>query len=187
MSASIRGRGTVLLATVGALMIAALAMAPQSQASTVYACVKKKSGTPRIVSKSTKCKKGEKKLSWGTQGPAGKNGGTGAAGAKGETGPAATSLWAVVEFNGTLVRGGTGAVSSTSIPIAPSHYIVTFNRDVTKCAYIATPAATSATTLPPVGFDSVAPVEGNPDGVFVKTETSAGAEQQESFDLAVFC
>jgi hypothetical protein len=187
MSASIKGRGTLVLAAVGAVMIAALAAAPQSQASTIYACVKTKNGTPRIVSKKTKCKKGEKKLSWGSQGSAGKNGAPGAAGAKGEAGPAATSLWAVVEFNGTLVRGGTGAVSSTSIVATPSHYIVTFNRDVTKCAYIATPAATSATTLPPVGFDSVAPAEGNPDGVFVKTETSGGTEQQESFDLAVFC
>jgi len=186
MAASIKRRATLVLATAGALMIAALAMAAQSQASTIYACVKK-GGAPRIVGKTTKCKKHEKKLSWGTQGPAGKNGTAGATGAKGETGPAATTLWAVVEFNGTLVRGGTGAVSSTSIAISPAHYIVTFNRDVTKCAYLATPAATSATTLPPVGFDSVAPAEGNPDGVFVKTETSGGAEQQESFDLAVFC
>jgi hypothetical protein len=187
MTASIKGRATVVLAAVGALMIAALAMAPQSQASTVYACVKTKSGTPRIVSKKAKCRKGEKKLSWGTQGPAGQNGAAGATGAKGETGAAATALWAVVEFNGTLVRGGSGAVSSTSIVATPSHYIVTFNRDVTKCAYIAAPASNVATTFPPIGFIGVAPAEGNPDGVFVKTETSGGAEQQESFDLAVFC
>jgi hypothetical protein len=189
MTASVKGRGTAVLAITGALVIAALAMAAQSQASTIYACVKK-SGSPRIISKKVKCHKGEKRLSWSSQGPAGKNGAagaTGGTGAKGETGPAATTLWAVVEFNGTLVRGGTGAVSSTSIAISPAHYIVTFNRDVTKCAYVATPAATAATTLPPVGFDSVAPAEGNPDGVFVKTETSGGAEQQESFDLAVFC
>jgi hypothetical protein len=186
MAASTKGRGTALLATVGALLIAALAMAPQSQASTVYACVKKKGGTTRIVSRTAKCKKGEKKLSWGTQGPAGKNGGRGATGSKGETGPAATALWAVVEFNGTFVRGGTGAVSSTSIIATPSHYIVTFNRDVTKCAYVATPASTN-TTLPPVGFISVGSQEGNPGGVFVETFTSKAEPQQESFDLAVFC
>lgn len=92
----------------------------------------------------------------------------------------------MVEFNGKLVNGGTGTVSSTSVVSTPSHYFVVFNRDVSKCAYVATPAATSA-TLPPVGFISVAPEEENPDGVFVETFTSAAAAQQESFDLAVFC
>ena len=36
--ASTRGRATAVLATAGAFGIAALAMAPQSQASTIYAC-----------------------------------------------------------------------------------------------------------------------------------------------------
>ncbi len=185
--ASTRGRATAVLATAGAFGIAALAMAPQSQASTIYACVKK-SGTPRIVSKKTKCKKGEKRLSWSTQGPAGKNGAagaTGSAGAKGETGPAPTTLWAVVEFNGVLVRGGTGTVSSSSI-LSANKYQVIFNRNVSKCAYIATPASTAA-GLPPVGFVSVATLEENPDGVFVETFTAKDEAVQESFDLAVFC
>ncbi len=185
MSAPVNRRGTVLLATFGALVITALAMAPQSQASTIYACVKK-SGSPRIVSKTTKCKKHERKLSWSSQGPAGKNGAAGATGSKGETGAAATTLWAVVEFNGTLVRGGTGTVSSKSIISSPSHYDVVFNRDVSKCAYIATPGSTS-TTLPPVGFDSVASEEEDPNGVFVETFTAKDEPQQESFHLAVFC
>jgi hypothetical protein len=184
MPASTRGHGTAVLATVGAVAIAALAMAPQSQASTIYACVKK-SGSPRIVSRKARCRRGEKKLSLGTPGPAGKTGAAGATGSKGETGPAAATLWAVVEFNGKLVRGGTGAVSSTSIS-SSDRYQVIFNRDVTKCAYIATPGSTTA-GLPPVGFISVASLEENPDGVFVQTFTAKDEAVQESFHLAVFC
>jgi len=184
MAASTRGRGTAVVATVGALAMAALAVAPASQASTIYACVKK-GGSPRIVSKKTKCHRGEKKLSWATQGPAGKNGAAGATGSRGETGPAPTTLWAVVEFNGKLVRGGTGTVSSASIA-SSNRYQVIFNRDVTKCAYIATPGSTTA-GLPPVGFISVASLEENPDGVFVETFTTKDEAVQESFHLAVFC
>jgi hypothetical protein len=184
MATSVKGRGTIVLAAVGALMVAALAMAPQSQASTVYACVKKKSGTPRIVSKTTKCKKGEKKLSWGTQGPAGKNGATGATGAKGETGPAATTLWAVVGSTGTLVRGGTGTVSAKSP--STGRYEILFKQDVSKCAYIATEGSTT-NGVPVASLIGVATLEENPDGVFVETFNPAGTLTAESFHLAVFC
>jgi hypothetical protein len=187
MAASTKGRGTVLLATVGALIIAALAMAPQSQASTVYACVKKTSGTPRIVSKKTKCKKSEKRLSWSTQGPAGKNGATGApgtAGAKGDTGAAATTLWAVVESTGTLARGGTGTVSAKSP--STGRYEIVFKQNVSKCAYIATEGSTTA-GVPVAAFVGVATLEENPDGVFVETFNTAGVLTAEPFHLAVFC
>ncbi len=70
-----------------------LAASPQAEASTIYACVKKKSGSARFVKKSAKCRKGETKISWSSQGPAGKNGAPGPAGAPGlqggvgQTGP----------------------------------------------------------------------------------------------------
>jgi hypothetical protein len=83
------------LAVSGALLVVAFAAAPSANASTLYACVKKKSGAVRLVSKSTKCKKSEKKVSWNTEGPAGlrgpqgldgKAGGEGKGGAEGKSG-----------------------------------------------------------------------------------------------------
>jgi hypothetical protein len=85
MYTSIIQRGTVALAAAGALMLATFAAAPQADASTLYACVKK-NGTARFVSKKVKCKKGETKLSWNTEGPAGKNGTNGANGTNGTNG-----------------------------------------------------------------------------------------------------
>jgi hypothetical protein len=84
MSTSITRRGTIALAAATALMLAAFA-APQADASTLYACVKK-NGTARFVSKTVKCKKGEKRLSWNTEGPAGKNGANGTNGTNGTNG-----------------------------------------------------------------------------------------------------
>ncbi|MGA8353130.1 MAG: hypothetical protein WB698_03070 [Solirubrobacteraceae bacterium] len=79
-----------MLATVGAsLLLIALGTAASASAATIYACQKKKGGTIRIVSAKTKCnKKTEKKISWNTEGPAGKNGSNGANGANGKEGAA---------------------------------------------------------------------------------------------------
>ena len=193
MSMPITRRGCVLLAAVGALLLAAFAAAPPAEAATIYGCVKKKGGTIHIVAKKAKCKKGESKLSWSTEGPAGKNGTAGApgtagskgeAGAKGETGAAATTLWAVVEFNGTFVRGGTGAVSSISL--FTGGYEVVFKRDVTKCAYVATLGSTTDGSAP-TGEIGVASREGNADGVYLETFNSGGTLTAEPFHLAVFC
>jgi hypothetical protein len=77
-----------LLAAVGALLTVAFAAAPQADAATIYACVKKKSGTARFVSQKSKCRKNEVKLSWNTTGNNGTNGKNGANGANGAQGPA---------------------------------------------------------------------------------------------------
>ena len=95
---NIRG-ALVVLTAAGALLLGALAAAPQAEAQTIHACVKKKGGAVRIVGAKTKCKKGETKLSWNTTGPAGitglaglpgATGATGATGAMGPMGPGAT-------------------------------------------------------------------------------------------------
>jgi hypothetical protein len=86
MSVPITRRWIALLTAAGALLLAALAVAPQAEAATIYACVKKKSGSARIVSKKAKCKKGESKLSWNSEGPAGRNGVNGANGSNGKDG-----------------------------------------------------------------------------------------------------
>jgi hypothetical protein len=79
-------RTTAVLAVTGALLLAAFAAAPAADASTIYVCAKKSNGAVRIVGKNARCKKGESKMSWNTEGPAGKNGSNGAAGPAGATG-----------------------------------------------------------------------------------------------------
>jgi hypothetical protein len=86
MSTQIAPRRTAGLIVSGALLLLATFAAgpPQASASKIYACVKK-NGTARFVKKSTKCKKGEIKLSWSSEGPAGPAG-KGLPGAEGKTG-----------------------------------------------------------------------------------------------------
>ncbi|CAB4878643.1 unannotated protein [freshwater metagenome] len=96
-------RAIGLLALAALIACAALAMlTPPAQSATakkIYACQKKKGGTLRIVTKSKKCRKTEKKISWNVAGPKGSTGTQGAAG------PSA------VRFSGT---GGTGGVLSSN-------------------------------------------------------------------------
>ena len=55
----------VAAAAIGLLMLtAASASASASAATTIYACVSKKSGATWTVSAKAKCKRGEHKLSW---------------------------------------------------------------------------------------------------------------------------
>jgi Collagen triple helix repeat (20 copies) len=90
MSTSTNGRAIAVLAAAGALLLAALAAAPQANAATYYACMKK-NGTVRVFTKKPKCKKGESKLSFNAQGPAGKNGTNGTNGTNGANGTNGTA------------------------------------------------------------------------------------------------
>jgi hypothetical protein len=86
MSRRLTRRAITALAATAALLTAAFAAAPQADASTIYACVKKKSGTARFVSQKTKCRKSETRMSWNTSGTSGKNGANGLAGSQGAAG-----------------------------------------------------------------------------------------------------
>jgi len=90
-------RAAAGLATAGALLLGALAAAPQAGAQPVYVC-QKVGGTFHVVSSKQHCKKGEGKLSLGVSsagamgmvgatGPAGVTGSVGAAGPAGPAGP----------------------------------------------------------------------------------------------------
>jgi hypothetical protein len=95
---------TVLAAAM--LFLAALAV-PPARAATIYACVKKKTGAARIVSKRARCRRGETRLFWNVSGPAGTpglNGRSGAGGANGASG-ANGANGAVAGFT----AGGAGA------------------------------------------------------------------------------
>jgi hypothetical protein len=79
-------RAAVAAVAAATLMAFLLAGASRAEASTIFACVKKHTGTTRIVSKTTRCKKGETKLSWNSQGLAGQRGANGSQGAPGSPG-----------------------------------------------------------------------------------------------------
>jgi hypothetical protein len=89
------------IGAVGALL-ATLAMAPNAQAATYYACVKKKGGSIRIVSKATKCKRSERKISFNSEGAPGRNGLNGRNGKNGAKG-----------INGTNGANGTNGFTTT--------------------------------------------------------------------------
>jgi hypothetical protein len=115
----------------------------------------------------------------GAAGPQGPQGAAGATGATGPAGASATSLWAVVDKTGALLRGS-HVVSAK--PVAGG-YEVAFDRDVSKCSYAATLGATSAE----VGEVGAGPRKESANGVFIYTASSAGAEEAHGFNLVVFC
>jgi hypothetical protein len=85
MSTLTARRGLLTLAVASALLVGSFAVASSASASTLYACVKK-SGSAHVFAKKPKCKKGETKLSWNSNGAAGKNGTNGANGSNGANG-----------------------------------------------------------------------------------------------------
>jgi hypothetical protein len=60
----------------------------------IFACKKKSNGALRVVTKRTKCKRSETKLSWGTRGRTGRPGKTGPGGPAGAPGPGGPSSYA---------------------------------------------------------------------------------------------
>jgi hypothetical protein len=126
----------------------------------------------------------------GPGGPAGPAGVAGPQGPKGETGAAATTLWAVVESNGTLVRHGTGVSESKEIG-TPGEYEVVFNQNVSQCAYTATLGSTSDGSAPAGEIGVASRAEGlfkaKIDAVYIQTYNSTGTTTAEPFHLAVFC
>jgi hypothetical protein len=52
-----------------ALGLSGFALTPGAAASTIYACVRKGGGSVRVVSRHARCRRGETKLSWNSQGP----------------------------------------------------------------------------------------------------------------------
>lgn len=130
----------------------------------------------------------------GPQGPLGPPGQQGAggpqgpAGAPGPSGASATALWASVAATGTVTAnsGLTGIVSSYP-STSPAFYILTFNRNVSQCAHIATLSTSSESFEPGQISISSALGGGNPDALEVYTYNASGTTQYRSFSVAVFC
>ena len=79
-------RRMTLALTAAALATAVLGVPAQAGVATLYACVKKKTGTARFVNARASCRRNERKISWNTQGVPGSAGAKGKNGANGKTG-----------------------------------------------------------------------------------------------------
>jgi hypothetical protein len=112
----------------------------------------------------------------GSQGPSGTQGPEGPAGPQGPPGAPATSLWAIVNADGTLAKGK-GVVSTSKINAGV--YEVVFNQDVSQAALVATLSGNGGEIW--ISFD---PVTNNQ--VIVTTDDSAGTAFDDTFYLAVF-
>jgi hypothetical protein len=95
----------------------------------------------------------------------------------------ACTLFAVINANGTVVRG-LGVASAQRF--GNGLYEVIFNRNVSRCAYVATLGDPSTGVGPP-GEIGVASRVGNVNGVFMTTRDSAGTLADRPYHLAVHC
>jgi hypothetical protein len=100
-------------------------------------------GVLRLLKAGKHCRHGQQQVTWNQQGPAGTAGATGARGAegpkgtegpKGVSGEAANVEWARVNQEGDIVAGH-GALAAGE---GTGHYVVAFDRDITKCGLVAT-------------------------------------------------
>jgi hypothetical protein len=120
----------------------------------------------------------------GPQGPAGAVGPAGPPGPqgeKGEPGEPATTLFAAVAADATLVQGSR---VETVVRLAPGSYEVTFTQGVAQCAHVATLGG--AETAGATGQIGAAPGTSE-SAVRVETETSSGSNADKAFQLAVLC
>jgi hypothetical protein len=135
MSRRMTRRAITLLAGACLLLTVAFAGAPQAQAGTLIACVKKAGGTVRFVSSHTKCRRSERRVSWNTVGPAGKDGLKGANGAAGKNGtngtngaagapgaPGTALGYAKVSAAGTVQPGAKGITSTNITKVGTAGY-----------------------------------------------------------------
>lgn len=101
---------------------------------------------------------------------------------------ASNVLWAVVKDppgsgNATLVRSSQPAPTITDeVPV-----IVSFQRNVSDCAWLATRGLPGAEGAEAPGFAEVAGANGNPNGVDVRTRDDEGGITDGNFHLAVIC
>jgi hypothetical protein len=113
-------------------------------------------------------------------GTVGQKGDKGEKGDKGQKGDAATSLWAVVDYAGNKISLSSGVTGTSRIQIG--YFKITFDRDVSKCALLATQSTYGnafATASPSYGAD--------PKSVSVGIYAPNLGATDANFALAVFC
>lgn len=180
-------RKRITYANVVATLALVFSMAGGAMAAKHYLINSTKQINPKVI-KALKGKTGPQGLQGkegptGKEGPPGKEGLVGKEGKEGKEGTPATKLFAVVSSTGTLVRGS-GAVSVTKE--GTSAFIVKFDQDITKCAFLATVGTTGFEGIEPGDVD-VAGAFKTTDSVFVETHSNSGTAEAKSFHLAVLC
>lgn len=160
---------------------------------TINACVNKVSGSVRIIDPSTQscAQNAENPMSWNQVGPPGPKGDTGATGPQGPAGTPATALWASIGFDpnvpGPLQLVNGSHATNFTIDNNNNFGHVTFDRDISRCVYAATPAEDLDPPDPVLVNLVVVPDGLNPDGVVVIGRKQDGTTQMLPFSLAVFC
>ena len=103
----------------------------------------------------------------------------------GQEGP----MWAIVNADGTLARSSSGVTgSSKRVAGVIGEYKVTFNRDVSTCAYSTSPGDRQLPAIEVAPFRQTGTVTAGPNEVFVNTRaTKTEAQEDHSFHLVVFC
>jgi hypothetical protein len=96
-------------------------------------------------------------------------------------------LWANINPDGSTTLSF-GVTSSEKQGGSPGRYKVSFDRDVSRCAYVATLGDSAAGIIVPgeISTTSFASV-GDPNSVFVQTFNSDGIVNDKPFHLAVLC
>jgi uncharacterized coiled-coil protein SlyX len=95
--------------------------------------------------------------------------------------------WAVVSSTGTVVRHS-GSTPLTAAKLGTGVYEVTFGKDVSGCAYVATIGDTAHAASGPGQISVSGDVDGgNPDDVQVATFDKTGTAADSSFHLYVSC
>jgi hypothetical protein len=146
--------------------------------------LKKEAVTPAKLSATAKLTLTGPKGTTGPQGPKGETG------TKGEPGVPATDLWAFIDTSAPgFVRRGSGVVDATLGETGV--YQVIFDRDVSGCTWVASPAGSAASkgtggNHPARGEVAVSALSGEPDGVVV-SRFSDGTLGDNPVTLAVFC
>ena len=167
-------------------IVAMLVSAASASAAFIVTSKNIKNGTIQLVDMSSKAKAGLRGQR-GLPGPPGLQGFTGAQGAPGADGPpgqSATDLWAVVNGDGTVSRAsGNVAVGSNGF----ADYVVSFDRDVRACAYLATAGTSGTGVQGPGAMLHVSQQNLNPNAVRVLTYDENAMPVLRSFHLAVFC
>ena len=161
-----------------------------SQSPVLHGCEQKNSGNLRLVDDPDECRSSELPVSWNREGANGEPGPPGPKGDDGAPGTSGTNLWATVERDGTLLRHS-GALGSATVSGSNDGGVfnVTFNRDVTACAYLATiePPAGGDPLRSQIGQIAARQLTGTPNAVQVTTGNLLGVPAAERFHLAVLC
>jgi hypothetical protein len=97
---------------------------------------------------------------------------------------AAKSRFAVVNSNGTLVRGR-GVVSTQQVSGFPAAYEIIFDTQTTGCAYIGTVGLPGIGQID--GFLTTARRTATSNGVFVRTFDASGVEAPRTFHVELLC